>query len=68
MTKNEKEFLNGTTDDKGKYTKAWNAHIEELTSLGMPLTSFDGSLYLELKDIQSRLKEMVKIAADVDFG
>jgi len=57
--------------DKDHYIKSWNAHIQTLSSLGMPLldTPRRGSMgyYEELTLIQARLEELVLIAADEDF-
>lgn len=60
-----------TTNDKNKYIEAWNSHIKQLSSLGLPLldVAVRGriSYYEELKQIQQRLEELVLIAAKKDF-
>lgn len=58
------------TDSKAKYIAAWEAHIRELTSLGMPLTAASTtarSYYAELEAVQTKLYELVQIAAMQDF-
>ena len=68
MSQAEREFRSNTTNDKQKYIAAWSHHVDQLTSLGMPLISKDAELYKELTAMQDRLRELVLIAADSDFG
>jgi len=59
-----------TTTDKDKYIRSWNDHIEQLNGLSLPLINSsddENDYWSELNNIQARLMEMVKIAADTDF-
>ena len=64
---NQEEFLSSTTTDKNRYIETWNSHIQQLTTLGLPLIYAEDGLFDELTRIQDRLEELVKIAADEDF-
>lgn len=53
--------------DKQHYIETWEAHIDQLVSLGMPLIDADRKHWPELQAIQARLKELTAIAADQTY-
>ncbi len=58
-----------TAKNKDEYAQAWNSHIDELSLLGSALiiSDTDAKNYMKLKELQKQLKELVKIAADIDY-
>lgn len=56
--------------DKEHYIKSWDEHVKQLSFLGYPLmeSSKENELYDELIQIQNRLNQLIKIAADNDFN
>ena len=66
---NKSEFLSSTTSDKGRYITIWENHVNELERIGTALlcASKTNELYDELHKIQSRLNQLIQIAANEDF-
>lgn len=58
-----------TAKNKEHYVTAWNNHISELAILSYSLdVKGDLAHCVELYEIRARLKELVLIAADLEFG
>lgn len=58
-----------TAKSKEQYITVWNNHISELSTLSWVFASVDNTaLYNELYAMRIRLKELVLIAADLEFG
>lgn len=57
-----------TAKNKEHYIKVWNSHISELAILSYSLdVKGDLAHCVELYEIRARLKELVLIAADLEF-
>jgi len=63
--------MNNTTSGS-TFSRAWNNHIDELSSLGMPLIQQgekDGQdYYKKLTQLQNELKHLVELARINDFS
>lgn len=58
-----------TAKSKEQYIKVWNNHISEFCEIQQVFDERDDdALYYELLAIRRRLKEMVIVSADLEFG
>ncbi len=58
-----------TAKSREQYIRTWNNHISELAILSYSLdVKGDLAHCVELYEIRTRLKELVQIAADLEFG
>jgi hypothetical protein len=58
-----------TAKSREQYIKVWNNHISELVKISQVFEEReDDALYYELLAIRRRLKEMVIVSADLEFG
>ena len=56
--------------DRDHYVNSWNSYIQQLNKLGMPLiktSDKERDCFMELKECMDKLKELVIVAADIDF-
>ena len=70
MSKAKEEFLSSTTSDKEKYIRNWKEYVNQLARLAYPLinaSKAQNEYYAELLEIQSRLNQLIQIAANEDF-
>ncbi|CAB4169282.1 hypothetical protein UFOVP1516_46 [uncultured Caudovirales phage] len=57
-----------TAKSREQYVTAWNSHISQLSTISWVFASVDNNaLYDELYAMRIRLKELVSIAADLEF-
>ena len=58
-----------TAKSREQHIKVWNNHISELVKISQVFEEReDDALYYELLAIRRRLKEMVIVSADLEFG
>lgn len=58
-----------TAKNREQYIKVWNNHISEFYEIAWVLDKHDDdALYNEVQAIRMRLKELVNVAADLEFG
>jgi len=57
-----------TAKNREQYIKVWTNHIDEFYEIGMVFDYHkDEDLYSEVQAIRMRLKELVDVAADLEF-
>jgi len=58
-----------TAKNRQQYIKVWNNHISEFCEIAQVFDEReDDALYYELQAIRTRLKELIDVAADLEFG